>query len=419
MNPSTSTKVSQRNFVSLCLNAVSFFTAGKIRKPQRSRREKRIAYLLITLLLGAVTLQTSPTSLAQKRKQTTTQKPTTTAQKNQKPTESTDTLGAPPPIPKLKKKPEEPPKEISAGDVISVNTTEVMIPVTVRDSSGRLVSELTRSDFRVFEDGIPQPLSDLALRQVPVDVALLVDASSSVSSNIDDFRRAAEGFGSRLAADDRISLIKFDDRIELLLDWTKNRFQLHRALARLEPGMFTRFYDALSLASHDQFSDAAKSRRAVIVLTDGIDNGHGTSTLEGALRALLQAQVVVYVVSNTEISKADKLSQLDLLARDSTSARFNQLRIDDLRLGIRALDQSEVNLDQLTTATGGRLYKPLSFNDLEATYAEVADELRHQYALYYTPLNKSRDGAFRRVRVETINPAFRAHTRVGYFAPKT
>jgi VWFA-related protein len=367
-----------------------------------------------------VTLQTSPTSVAQKRKQTTTQKPTPTAQKNQKPSESTvDTLGAPPPIPKLKKKPEEPPKEISAGDVISVNTTEVMIPVTVRDSSGRLVSELTRNDFRVFEDGIPQPLSDLALRQVPVDVALLVDASSSVSQNIDDFRRAAEGFGARLATDDRISLIKFDDRIELLLDWTKNRFQLHRALGRLEPGMFTRFYDALSLASHDQFSDATKSRRAVIVLTDGIDNGRGTSTLEEALRALLQAQVVVYVVSNTEISKAEKLSQLDLLTRDSTSARFNQLRIDDLRLGIRALDQSEVNLDQLTAATGGRLYKPLSFNDLEATYAEVADELRHQYALYYTPLNKSRDGVFRRVRVETINPAFKAHTRVGYFAPKT
>jgi len=294
-----------------------------------------------------------------------------------------------------------------------------MIPVTVRDTSGRLVSELTRNDFRVFEDGIPQPLSDFALRQVPVDVALMVDASSSVAENLDDFRRAAEGFATRLAADDRISLIKFDDRIELLLDWTKSRFQLHRALSRIEAGMFTRFNDALALTSRDQFGDTAKSRRAVIVLTDGIDNGRGASTLEDALRALLHAQVVVYVVSNTQISKAEKLSQLDLLTRDSASARFNQLRVDDLRLGIRALDQSEVNLDQLTAATGGRLYKPLSFDALESTYAEVADELRHQYALYYTPLNKSRDGAFRRVRVETVNPSFKANTRVGYFAPKT
>ncbi len=99
--------------------------------------------------------------------------------------------------------------------------------------------------------------------------------------------------------------------------------------------------------------------------------------------------------------------------------RFNQLRIDDLRLGLKVLDQSEENLAQLAQATGGRLYKPRTFDALESTYAEVADELRHQYALYFTPLNKARDGSFRRVRVETANPAYRPHTRVGYFAPKT
>ena len=116
-------------------------------------------------------------------------------------------------------------------------TTEVMLPVTVRDSNGRLVPDLTRNDFRVFEDESEQPLNDLALRQVPVDVILMVDASSSVASNLDDFRRAAEGFATRLAADDRISLIKFDDRVELLQDWTKSRFQLRRALMRVEPGI--------------------------------------------------------------------------------------------------------------------------------------------------------------------------------------
>ena len=73
---------------------------------------------------------------------------------------------------------------------------------------------------------------------------------------------------------------------------------------------------------------------------------------------------------------------------------------------------------QLTGSTGGRLYKPGSFNDLERTYAEVADELRHQYALYYSPTNRNRDGAFRRVRVETRNPALKVSARVGYFAPK-
>jgi VWFA-related protein len=320
-------------------------------------------------------------------------------------------------VPSLKKEPEQ---EVSPGDVVSVDTTEVMFPVTVRDSNGRLVSDLTRGDFRVFEDNAPQPLSDLALRQVPVDVVLMVDSSSSVAKNLDDFRRAAEGFADRLQEDDRISLIKFDDRIELLLDWTKSRFQLQRALKRIEPGMFTRFNDALYLASKEQFGSSVKSRRALIVLSDGIDNGRGTSTLEAALQALVRAQVTVYIVSNTEISRASKRAELDtLLGGTDASVKFNQVRIDDLRLSLMALDQSEQNLAQLAQATGGRLYKPTSFDALESTYAEVADELRHQYALYFTPLNKARDGSFRRVRVETINPALHPQTRVGYFAPKS
>jgi len=328
-----------------------------------------------------------------------------------------DGLGAPPPVPTLKQKREE--QEVTPGDVISVNTTEVMIPVTVRDASGRLVNELKVNDFRVFENDRQQPLSDLALRQVPVDVVLMVDASSSVATNLDDFRRAAEGFAARLTKDDRISLIKFDDRIELLQDWTHSRFQLQRALARIEPGMFTRFNDALFLAAQEQFGET-KSRRAVIVLSDGIDSGRGSSTLESALQALLRAQVSVYVVSNTQISRAAKRAELDALTGGSSGAvRFNQLRIDDLREGLRVLDLSEQMLAQLTEATGGRLYKPESFEGLEATYAEVAEELRHQYALYYTPLNKARDGSFRRVRVETTNPGYQSHTRVGYFAPKS
>jgi Ca-activated chloride channel homolog len=370
-----------------------------------------IALLVCAALLFSVA---SAQRKAGQRRPAPKPKPTATPAK---PASELEKLGPPPPVPSLKKPPEQ---EVSPGDVVSVDTTEVMFPVTVRDSSGRLVNNLTRNDFRVFEDGSQQPLSDLALRQVPVDVVLMVDASSSVANNLDDFRRAAQGFAARLQADDRISLIKFDDRIELLQDWTKSRFQFQRALNRIEPGMFTRFNDALLLASKEQFGPVTKSRRAVIVLSDGIDNGQGTTTLEAALQALIRAQVVVYIVSNTQISRAAKQAELDtLLGGTESSIRFNQVNIDRLRLGMRALDQSEENLAQLAMATGGRLYKPRSFDALESTYSEVADELRHQYALYFTPLNKARDGSFRKVRVETANPAFYPQTRVGYFAPKS
>ena len=379
----------------------------------------RVNRFLLFFTCAALLFSVAASAQRKTQQQRTTPKPKSTAKPAtpQKPQSALEAMGAPPPVPTLKKQPEQ---EVSPGDVVSVDTTEIMFPVTVRDTSGRLINDLTRNDFRVYEDNRLQPLSDLALRQVPVDVVLMVDASSSVASNLDDFRRAAEGFAAKLQADDRISLIKFDDRVELLQDWTKSRFQLKRALNRIEPGMFTRFNDALLLASREQFADVAKSRRAIIVLSDGIDSGRGAANLEAALRALIQAQVTVYVVSNTEISRANKRAELDqLLGSTGGAAQFNQLRIEDLREGLRVLDRSEQNLAQLAQATGGRLYRPTTFDALESTYAEVADELRHQYALYFTPLNKVRDGSFRRVRVETANPALKPHTRVGYFAPKT
>ena len=220
-----------------------------------------------------------------------------------------------------------------------------------------------------------------------------------------------------LANDDRVSLIQFDDRVVMLQDWTGSLVQLRRALRRIVPGMFTRFHDAMLLASRDQ-APRQNARHAIIVLTDGIDSGRG-STFDAALRAALQAQTTVYVVSNTEIERARKEGELATLLSGSDSVmRFNQLRIDDLRLGLAALRESERNLEQLTAATGGRLYKPKSFDDLERTYAEVADELRHQYTLYYSPLDTKRDGQFRRVQVSTTNPTHRVAARVGYYAPK-
>jgi VWFA-related protein len=367
------------------------------------------ALLLLSLCLDQAGLVSSAQQKQPQRKPKTSAKPKATPAPSEY-----DALGAPPPVPTLKKQAEQ---EVTPGDVISVMTSEVLLPVTVRDSNGALVKDLTRNDFRVFEDNREQPVNDLTLREVPVDAVLMVDASSSVATNLEDFRRAAEGFAARLSQEDRISLIKFDDRVELLQDWTRSRFQLRRALGRIEPGMFTRFNDALLLAARDQFGET-KSRRAVIVLTDGIDSGRGNTDLESALEALLRAQVTTYVVSNTEIARAAKRAELDNLLNGSDSTvRFNQIKIEDLKQGLRVLDVSEQRLEQLTAATGGRLYRPRSFQALDATYAEVADELRHQYGLYYPPVNKTRDGGFRRVRVEITNPSYKAHTRIGYFAP--
>jgi VWFA-related protein len=332
-------------------------------------------------------------------------------------------FGLPPPPP-LKPKPKPTPtpriedQEIGEGDVISVSTTEVLLPVTVRDATGRLITDLQREDFRIFEDGREQPLTDIALRKVPVDVVLMVDASSSVAGNLDDFRRAVEEFADRLEPEDRISLVKFDDRVELLQDWTQSRVQLRRSLRRITPGVFTRFYDALLLSAREQFNTAER-RHAIVVLTDGIDSQRGYATMESAASALLQAGASVYAISNTEIERARKREELDtLLASNSSTAQFNELRIGDLREGLRVLDVSEGNLQRLAEVTGGRMFRPPSFSNLDSVYREVAEDLRSQYSLYYSPQNKTRDGRFRRVRVEIRRPQLRAVTRAGYFAPR-
>ncbi|HEX8722460.1 MAG TPA: VWA domain-containing protein [Pyrinomonadaceae bacterium] len=308
-------------------------------------------------------------------------------------------------------------EEVDENEVVRINASEVLLPVTVRDASGALVTDLGRGDFKVFEDGREQPLSGLSLRQVPADVALLVDASSSVAESFEDFRRAAEEFAGRVGEEDRFCLVKFDDRVELLLDWSKSRLQLRRALGRLTTGVFTRFNDALLLSAREQFRQGER-RRALVVLSDGIDSNRGSADAAAALRALLEAQVTVYSIANTEIERARKRAELDsLLDGTDATVRFNQLRIGDLQESLRVLDASERNLEALTRATGGRLYRPRSFSSLGSVYAEIADELRHQYALYYTPTDPARDGRFRRVRVEVNGPGYEVSTRVGYYAP--
>ena len=302
-------------------------------------------------------------------------------------------------------------------EVITVETAEVLLPVTVRDAAGRLVTTLTREDFRVFEDGREQPLSALDLRRVPVDVVMMIDSSSSVTAEVESFRRAAGEFAERLGEEDRFCLVQFDDRVTLLQDWTRSRTQFRRALRRITPGMFTRFNDALYLSAREQFRAGGRHRRAVVVLTDGIDSGRGSVTAEGALKALLESQAAVYVIGNTEIERARKQSELaSLLDARGASPGMNALKVEDLREGLRVLDASESNLGRLCDSTGGKFYRPRSFDALGSVYAEVADELRSQYALYYTPLDKSRDGKFRRVEVRTRDGSQRVAARVGYYA---
>ncbi|HMV51816.1 MAG TPA: VWA domain-containing protein, partial [Blastocatellia bacterium] len=303
-------------------------------------------------------------------------------------------------------------KPVPDESTITVDTTEVLLPVTVRDSAGQFAANLKAEDFSIYEDGVPQPISSFTLKRMPVHVVLLIDTSSSTAHELDDFKAAAQRFINQLDPEDKICLIRFDDVVELVQDWTSNRATLKRALNRLQTGMFTKFNDALYLAAREQLGKV-KGRKAVIVLTDGIDSGRGSITPERAYRTLVEEEVPVYAVSKTRIQGRADRDKLEFY-QNASSSSVNQLKIDGLKMSLQQLEESEKYLARLAEETGGKIFLPESFDDLGDAYQQVADELRSQYIIFYTPTNPARDGGYRAIRVKVKQPGYRATTRFGY-----
>jgi VWFA-related protein len=299
-------------------------------------------------------------------------------------------------------------------EVLKIDTREVLLPVTVRDRTGQFVPQLKAEDFSVYEDNALQPITSFSLKHLPVHVVLLIDTSSSVTREVEDFKQAALNFAARLDPQDQLSVIKFDDKVELVMDWTTSRNALRRALNRLTTGMFTNFNDALWLTAQDQLN-RVKGRKAIIVLTDGVDSARGHKTQEQALRAVLEAEAPVYAVSKTEIQRNSEKRELEFHEQGVPSST-SRIRMDGLKMSLAALDQAEQWLSKLTEETGGRLFLPRSFDELSDVYQQVADELRSQYVIFYTPQNATRDGKYRTVRVKVKCKDCRATSRLGYYA---
>lgn len=306
------------------------------------------------------------------------------------------------------------PPDYDPASTISIETLEVLLPVTVRDKTGQFVTDLKAEDFTVYEDGVPQPISSFALKRMPVHVVMLIDTSSSVANELESFKTTAYNFIAQLDPSDQVSLIAFHDKVELVQDWTANRGLLKRALNRLQSGMFTRFNEALWLAANEQL-DKIKGRKAIIVLTDGIDSGFGRINTDRAFRALVEAEVATYVVSKTRIEANKERADLEFYQKNGSSS-LNRIRLDGIKLHLNALAESEQNLTRIAEETGGRIFLPERFEDLGVAYQQVAEELRSQYVIFYTPTRAERDGKYRAIRVKLKRSELHAATRFGYYS---
>lgn len=257
-----------------------------------------------------------------------------------------------------------------------VNLVEVYAAVV--DGNGRPVTGLTRNDFTVLEDGRPQTLSAFAEGDFPLSVAIGVDRSFSMAGReLAGARDAARTFLSSLGPDDQAMVVAIGSEIETVAPLSTDRQAQQRAVASLEPWGTTGLHDAI-IASIDAIQ-SAKGRRALVLLSDGTD-------------------------------RYSKVSASDALAR----ARSADVMIYPIALG----RTRPPLFAELATLTGGRSFQPRDPKQLTETMQTVANELRHQYLLGYTPTQPIASGEdqWRSITVRVGRPDVTVRARDGYLA---
>jgi Ca-activated chloride channel family protein len=276
---------------------------------------------------------------------------------------------------------------------IRVDTTLVVIPVTVTDAQNRFVLGLEKKDFTLSEDGINQKLAQFAGENAPVSVGLLVDTSGSMGAKIDISRKAVAQFLKTMDEHDEACLIEFSDRVQVAASFSKDANLIESKLLDVAPQGLTALLDAVSVGLQEM-RKAKNTRKALIIISDGGDN-NSRYTAKEIKDLVRQADVQVY-----SMGVFDRFPMLLLSAAEVSGPKL---------------------LSQLSEQTGGRAFSASSSSDLPVIATRIAIELRNQYVLAYVPLNRKKDGTYRhvdvKVRAEPGLSAFKAHWRLGYYAP--
>src|SRR6266478_335020 len=296
--------------------------------------------------------------------------------------------------------PAMPQEPAAQGQTIKTQVSLVNLFATVRDKNKRIMGDLKKEDFRITEDNQEQKIAFFSKEvSMPITLALLLDTSGSEQYMLGAIQDGAMSFLSRvMRKGDEALVMSFDLDVDLLSDFTDDRGQLDRAIRRakinaggpmITPGTIptrgaigTDFYDAVYLACGDKLSTEA-GRKAIVVLTDAVDNGSKVR-VEEAIEAAQRTDTVVHV-----------------------------LLVYDPREGNNAGVAKK-----MAEETGGRMIPVNSEKHLNEAFDQISQELRSQYTLGYYPSNSARDGKFRKLKVETTDHELKVLTRKGYYAPK-
>lgn len=275
---------------------------------------------------------------------------------------------------------------------IRVDTTLVVIPVTVTDAQNRFVLGLEKKDFVLTEDGVEQKISQFAGENAPISAGLLVDISGSMGAKVRLSREAVAQFLKTMDKQDEAALVEFGDRAEVVTKFTSQPETIEQRLADVEPQGLTALLDAVSVGLQEM-ETAKNARKALLIISDGGDN-HSRYTTAEIKELVKKADVQVYSMGVFE--------PYPLLALSAAEISGPKL------------------LKQLSEQTGGRVFSASSETDLPTIAKRIGIELRNQYVLAYTPSNHKKDGQFRHVEVKVTQqagvPTLKARWRLGYYA---
>ncbi|MEZ5308695.1 MAG: VWA domain-containing protein [Pyrinomonadaceae bacterium] len=303
-------------------------------------------------------------------------------------------------------------------DVITVDSTLVRLNVGVVNQTGRPIKHLTAQDFALFEDGVKQKILNFEPTQAPFSVVMMLDMSGSTQGIRQNIRLAAGRFVDALGSEDRVAVLEFYDKINWLNDFSSERSRIYNSIQVANGKGKTQLYKALELAL-DKLSKEGSRRKAIIVLTDGVD-----SALRDEDRKSLVDLEESKIPQSIKFETAPALNAvLDKASKQGVTVYPLALPSGDPSIlpdptpaQVEMYGAARKRLDLLATRTGGQLNAITRMEEIGKLYVEVAASLRSLYTIEYQPTNASKDGKWREIKVELNMTDLVARTRPGYFA---
>jgi Ca-activated chloride channel homolog len=285
--------------------------------------------------------------------------------------------------------PQPPPSQTPASPeepTFTVGTRLVVLPVSVLDKSGKLVTDLQQKAFKVFENGVEQPIKIFRREDVPISLGIIVDNSGSMREKRQRVEAASLDLVRASNPQDEVFIVNFNDDPYLDVPFTNDIKKMEEGIARIDSRGGTAMRDAISESMDYMRKEGKRQKKVLLVITDGNDNA-STISLEKLVARAQQNEILVYAIG-----------------------LLNEEERREARLAKRALDT-------ISNDSGGLAFYPKGASEVDAIALQVAHEIRNQYTIAYSPTVQQMDGSFRQIKVTVNGPGHLVvRTRTGYYA---